>query len=163
MSIAWYCKIMGEQWGPMSTAELIAVARRGRLSRDDVVRTASRDTWIRAEVVDGLFENSPTPTTAAHKPSVQPRVLPARRSVGHKCARKFWVQTDRHMAGPFTVQQLRYLARHGKLKSTYLVSDNHLHWIPASKIRGLCLPAPSATPFNGAAPQPPLVPCDRAT
>ena len=55
MATEWYCKIMGDEWGPMSSQELMAVAQRGRLTRNDTVRRGADGTWVRAEVVKGLF------------------------------------------------------------------------------------------------------------
>ena len=63
MATEWFCKIMGEEWGPMSAQELIAVARRGRLTRDDNVKRGDQGTWVRAEVVRGLFNSPPIAAT----------------------------------------------------------------------------------------------------
>jgi hypothetical protein len=164
MSTEWYCKIMGEERGPISTAELVTVARRGPLTRNDVVRRGASGTWVRAEVVDGLFEKS-VPTTGTPKPTVQGRGAPAKRSVSHKCARKYWVQLEDRTAGPFTAAQLRYLAVHGKLKPQHLVSDSRLQWVRAGKIPGLCLQSASATAAApaGTAARRPLPASGRAT
>jgi hypothetical protein len=140
MSAEWFCNIMGDQWGPMSTSELVAVAKRGRLGRNDVVRRGASGTWVRAEVVEGLFEKSVPAMTATAQRTVRPQCLPAKRSVSHNCARKYWVQVEQGTAGPFTASQLRYLAAKGKLRPDYLISDNHLQWVRAAKIPGLCLP-----------------------
>jgi hypothetical protein len=153
MSTEWFCKIMGDEWGPVSTEELRAIARRGPLTRNDLVRRSESGTWVRGEIVQGLFEDSTSgPTGATCSPTraiTKSRGLPARRSVLQNCARKFWVQVGDHTAGPFTDSQLRQLAAQGKVKPHYLVSDNHIRWARASHVKGLTFGVPTSN-----APQP---------
>jgi len=56
---------MDEVWGPMTAQELALVARRGRLTRDDLVRQGEKGTWVRAEIVAGLFNADAPPRSAA--------------------------------------------------------------------------------------------------
>ena len=58
MATEWYCRIMGQEMGPLSFDELIAVARWGRLSRNDTVRSGVNGNWVRAELVSGLFDTN---------------------------------------------------------------------------------------------------------
>ena len=78
MSTQWFCRIMGEVWGPMSALELYTVARRGRLSRDDFVRNGFNGEWTRAETVHGLFDE-PNPSTGARQITVPVRRGPMPR------------------------------------------------------------------------------------
>jgi hypothetical protein len=76
MSAGWYYRIMGEEYGPVSAQQLMATARFGRLTRDDVVRQGIDGDWNRAEMVNGLFGMVPrflspsSPSIASH--SLQP-------------------------------------------------------------------------------------------
>jgi hypothetical protein len=140
MSSEWFCRIMGDEWGPMSEDELVAVARRGRLTRNDMVREGKTGTWVRGEVVQGLFEHKvPASTGAAPRSLTGSKGLPARRSVRQNCARKYWVQVGENTAGPFTGSQLKQLASLGKLKPYYLISGDHIHWVRASQVKGLTI------------------------
>jgi hypothetical protein len=56
MSAKWFCKIMGDEQGPLTAAQLQEIARSGRLGIDDLVRNDSQSIWVRAENVAGLFD-----------------------------------------------------------------------------------------------------------
>jgi hypothetical protein len=61
MATQWFCKIMGDEQGPMSASELQTIARSGQLAIDDLVRKHSGGTWVRAENVIGLFDRPTLP------------------------------------------------------------------------------------------------------
>jgi GYF domain 2 len=61
MANQWFCKIMGDEQGPMTAAELLALARGGRLTIDDLVRNHADSAWVRAENVVGLFDHPTLP------------------------------------------------------------------------------------------------------
>lgn len=149
MSTEWFCKIMGEQWGPMSSQELMAVASRGRLTRDDVVRKGANGTWVRAELVKGLFNTAPPAVTATSNRAAVPgrTPSPAKRSVRVIRIRQYWVKVGNDTAGPFSGPRLRKLAAKGKLKPHYLVGEDRIHWVRACDVEGLF--------FDEAAPQAP--------
>ena len=151
MATEWFCRIMGEEWGPMSARELVAVARRGRLTRDDVVRRGATGTWVRAEIVDGLC-NTPAPasTVTSHRVAIAGRLAtPAKRSVGKIRATQYWVHDGQRTAGPFTSQKLRQLAAAGRLKPSDLVRSDRSPWVRAARVNGL--------EFGDASPQTPTV------
>jgi hypothetical protein len=142
MATEWYCKIMGEEWGPMSSQELLAVAQRGRLTRDDTVRRGNRGTWVRAELVGGLFKAPATaPTATTGHLAVSPKQpAPAKRSMRSVLPGKYWIKVGRvgrKAAGPFCARQIREFAEIGVLKPTHLVSNDRRHWSPAGHINGL--------------------------
>jgi GYF domain 2 len=140
MDTQWYCRIMGEEWGPMSSQELVAVARRGRLTRNDVVRRGANGTWVRAENVGGLF-NSPLPEDSDIDPSeivaAVKAALPAKRCVRNHVKGAYWFRIGTDVLGPFTGRQLQQLAKHGLLRPFYMVSNDHRHWVRASHAGGL--------------------------
>ncbi len=61
MATEWFCKIMGDEQGPMTAAELHTLARAGRLTIDDLVRKHADGSWVRAENVIGLFDRPSLP------------------------------------------------------------------------------------------------------
>jgi hypothetical protein len=141
MSTQWFCRIMGEEWGPMSALELYAVARRGRLTRDDVVRNGFNGDWVRAETICGLFDGSVS-TTISRRISVSARhgqlPRPASRTMQIPPER-YWVRHEAEMAGPFSGRQIRRLAAMGKLKPEYLVSSDRNQWQPVADFKARVL------------------------
>lgn len=59
MSVGWYYKLMGEDIGPLSAAELRRHTLDGKLTPDTYVRRADSDRWVSAEKVKGLFDIPP--------------------------------------------------------------------------------------------------------
>jgi hypothetical protein len=146
MNGEWYCKIMGEQWGPMSAMELIAVARWGRLSRDDQVRREDSGTWVRAELVKGLFNGPPVAATVTSDRLVAAvkNAAPAKRSVRKGTPSKYWVKIGEKISGPFASGELRQMAESGALKPSYLISRDRQRWTAAAKVKGLSFGGASA-------------------
>ncbi len=66
---SWYCAIDGQQYGPLSTDELRALAKQGQLRPADHVRLADSDQWTKAANVRGLF---PATVQARTKPGPPP-------------------------------------------------------------------------------------------
>lgn len=54
MAEAWYCQLEGENVGPIDSAQLQALAKRGRVTPQTPVRTASGKNWVPASKVAGL-------------------------------------------------------------------------------------------------------------
>src|SRR5262245_31934590 len=133
MSTQWFCRIMGEEWGPMSALELVTVARRGRLTRNDLVRHGRDGNWVRAEIVDGLFNTAPTaPTATSKRLAVVPRPpAPAKRLLQEIRPLHYWVKYRNTVAGPFTRARLRELAADGKLKPHFMISRDQRRWVLA--------------------------------
>ncbi len=70
MAQQWFYKVMGQQFGPVSSAELQNLAQNGTITLDTLVTTSSNGTWILAENVKGLFQisNETTPPPIATSP-----------------------------------------------------------------------------------------------
>ena len=159
MTLEWYCKIMGDEWGPMSAQELVAVARHGRLTRNDTVRKGPQGTWVRAERVRGLFESAATSagagtvsdgnevsvSSSTDSAAAKRHAIPAKRSVLNVPLPRFWVRSGNQMTGPFSEPQIRQLAAEGKLKPHYLLSKDRRRWVRAAQVKGLA--------FGGASPE----------
>jgi hypothetical protein len=139
MAGEWYCKIMGEEWGPMSAVELIAVARWGRLSRDDTVRREGSGTWVRAELVKGLFNTQPVAATVTSDRLVAAakKASPAKRSVRKGSSSQYWVRVGEKIAGPFNSSELRQMAERGAIKPDYLIGRDRRKWTRAADVKGL--------------------------
>jgi hypothetical protein len=140
MAEQWFCRIMGEQWGPMSALELYAVARRGRLTRDDVVRNGFNGDWVRAETVNGLFDGTPisTKTRIANPMLDRRRPRPGSRSISAARVR-YWLRHGAEMAGPFSSRQILRLAAMGRLRPEYLLSKDRNQWLRVADIKSLAI------------------------
>jgi hypothetical protein len=64
----WHVRVMGQTKGPMSQAELVQMARSGRLAPGDPVRQGEGDNWVPAASVQGLFPGSQQPSAAPLAP-----------------------------------------------------------------------------------------------
>ena len=139
MATEWYCRIMGEEWGPMSALELMAVARWGRLSRDDLVRRKTDGTWVRAELVKGLFNAPPAaPTATSDRLAADGRKpLPAKRSVRKVARTQYWVKVGDGVGGPYSSREIRRMAEAGAIKPADLISRDRHHWLPAAKVKNI--------------------------
>ncbi len=142
MGTEWYCRIMGEERGPMSGQELIAAAREGPLTPNDVVKRSDQGTWVRAELVSGLFKSPPTaPTVSSGRLAVATtRPAPAMRSMRSTVPKQYWIKVGRvgkKTAGPFCARQIREFAEIGVLKPAHFISNDRRHWSPAEQVCGL--------------------------
>lgn len=66
----WYCAIDGQQYGPLSTEELRALAKQGRLRISDHVRRAESEQWRKAADVRGLFPAAAEARTKTGPPPI---------------------------------------------------------------------------------------------
>ncbi len=60
MSRQWYYRVLGEQRGPFSAAELREEARLGRINRDTWILKKGSEKWVTADRVKGLLDLSTT-------------------------------------------------------------------------------------------------------
>ncbi|MCR4414953.1 MAG: DUF4339 domain-containing protein, partial [Thermoguttaceae bacterium] len=77
MSDAWYCKIAGEERGPLSAQDLKALAADGQLSPEDLVRHGVHAAWVTAGRVRGLF---PSTGSSASRPTGTAQETPSARA-----------------------------------------------------------------------------------
>ena len=141
MSSQWFCRIMGDVWGPMSAMELFAVARRGRLTRDDVVRNGTDGDWVRAETVFGLFDGA-APAGGSRRiefPARRSQATLTRRETPMRAKARYWVRHKAETAGPFSDRQILRLAATGKLKPEYLLSHDQERWHRVADVKALAL------------------------
>ncbi len=59
--LVWYYGNAGKQQGPVNRVELFALVKQGQLTADDYVWREGMDDWMKATVVNGLFETLQPP------------------------------------------------------------------------------------------------------
>ena len=79
MPSQWYCKVLGQEVGPVGFPEMAEMVRAGTLKQDDQVRRKGTTQWIPARDVIGLFRvarkesaQPAEPTPPAAKPMLAP-------------------------------------------------------------------------------------------
>jgi len=73
MATLWFYKVMGEEFGPCSAAELKEQAALGNIREDWLVRKGTDGQWVSAWRVKGLFDHArkpPTATAVAEPPPI---------------------------------------------------------------------------------------------
>jgi len=55
MTADWFCEILGNELGPLSSKQLRTLVEKGKLSPDDRVRQGTEGNWVPAGRVKGLF------------------------------------------------------------------------------------------------------------
>lgn len=53
-TVQWDCKIAGREVGPLSSQQVVEMARTGQLRPDDLVRKGSAGQWVEARRIKGL-------------------------------------------------------------------------------------------------------------
>jgi hypothetical protein len=94
MASQWFCKVVGQEVGPLTFQDLAEMVRTGTLKQDDQVRRKGASEWIPAREVIGLFraakeepaqpappaaKTQPAPTPDKRPPKEQPAAPPRRR------------------------------------------------------------------------------------
>ena len=100
MASQWFCKVLGQEVGPVGFRDLVEMVRAGTLKEGDAVRRQGTSEWTRARDVIGLFraaqkqkaepvptagkgrpERAPTPTAvqSGERPAAKPRRFRRRR------------------------------------------------------------------------------------
>lgn len=69
MAADWYCEIDGEQYGPVSSAELKHLAKAGKLQPAHPVWKEGMQVTVQARTVKGLFDAAPVAAPAAAPPA----------------------------------------------------------------------------------------------
>lgn len=72
MADTWFCRIAGQEIGPLTAAQLRAMAANGRLMPSDPVRQGQGDSWLPAGAIQGLFvlKAEGVPVRSAKSPPV---------------------------------------------------------------------------------------------
>ncbi len=74
MPSRWFCKVLGQEVGPVSFPEMAEMVRSGTLKEGDPVRREGASDWIRAREVIGLFRAAARkPAAAAPEAEAEPK------------------------------------------------------------------------------------------
>ncbi len=65
MASQWFCKVLGQEVGPVGFGEMAEMVRAGTLKEDDLVRREGTTPWTRAGEVIGLFRTAAKEATQA--------------------------------------------------------------------------------------------------
>ena len=84
MASNWYYKLMGEEFGPLTSSELRQHAADGKLTRDVYIRRNNDDRWVSAESVRGLFDRQPSHSQSANT-TTGSTAPPSSRAKLHTC------------------------------------------------------------------------------
>ena len=99
MATQWYYMVMGEELGPVSSAELIEQAQAGVVTPDTFVRRATEENWHVAQSVSGLFENRGMPDAATPEEGPPPVAPPPRLAKNREVAEKLCERINAAMCG----------------------------------------------------------------
>ena len=77
MSTEWFCQIEDDEYGPVTSNALRALAASGRLSTTDRVRKGRAGNWVTASHIAGLFDG---PKSASNGPPPLPVAIAAPES-----------------------------------------------------------------------------------
>ena len=77
MATEWFYKMMGDEFGPYTAAELKEQAALGNIQQDSFIRKGRDGDWVSAYRVKGLFENPSrqcVPNTISEPPPIAPPI-----------------------------------------------------------------------------------------
>ncbi len=78
MASQWFCKVLGQEVGPVSFRAMAEMVRAGTLKKDDPVRREGTSQWTRAREVIGLFRDAAKePVQAQREAKAEPKPAPA--------------------------------------------------------------------------------------
>ncbi len=110
----WYCRTLGQVFGPMIFSELEAMAKAGSLHADDEVRHGTTDAWARADRTRGLKFSR---VTAAGNVAVAHDRTATYAPFGADAKRKEWYyEILGQPMGPISFQELSQATADGSLQ-----------------------------------------------
>jgi hypothetical protein len=155
----WYYKVLGQEAGPVSPAELKELAGSGFLTPDVLVRKGADGDWFPAADVRGLFQETPEEApeqeagarTVVGRPTLEEPAEPISEQ-GPAEEEDWYCRAMGKEIGPLSPAVLRELAAAGFLSPDVPVRMGpDGQWGPASQVEGLfdgppSLAAPSSEP-----------------
>jgi hypothetical protein len=148
MHVEWYCRLMGSELGPFSGAQLLDMARKHRVTPEDLVKKGSFGEWVPAYRVKGLFaEADMAPSIPVGLPAAAMQrqnhsgpleaADPARRIDPPKRDEWFFISAGQKF-GPMPFERLQEQISAGRLHATDRVwSTAAPKWCEARRVRGL--------------------------
>jgi hypothetical protein len=148
--VGWYCEVMGEQTGPLSSAQLKELAASGFLTPDVAVRKGVEGKWVPASRVKGLFpeaSRAPGDKKGASPPKSRPQSQPspvrdlrAKPAASRSPAAQivWYYRAMGEEIGPLSSADLQELAKSGLLTpDTPIRAGAEGEWFPAGQVLGL--------------------------
>ena len=74
MGSRWFCRVLGEELGPLEFRNLREMVQAGTLREDDRVRRELAREWVRADSVIGLFHQEDVAELADAAEAIGPKV-----------------------------------------------------------------------------------------
>jgi hypothetical protein len=99
MSVQWFYQVMGEELGPVSSADLAKQAQSGVITPDTFVRRADDENWHVAQSVSGLFDKRAKPVVASSENASPPVAKPTGPVKNRKLAEKLCERIRDAMSG----------------------------------------------------------------
>ena len=136
----WFCRLMGDEIGPLTSAQLLEMARSHKLSPEDYIRKGADGSWVGAYRVKGLFDEDASASGISKiiaSPPVpvpsEPEPPPPKQHV-----EDWYCICKGRKLGPMTFEVLQALAGEGELQPsdrvwTNLMPKHH----SAAEIEGL--------------------------
>jgi len=99
MATQWFYARDTTQHGPVDEAFLFQLAERGELGPSDLLWRPGLDSWIRADILPGLFAPPPLPSVVGVQRAVSAPILTDQqlRRVGESSARKATLGGDKRL------------------------------------------------------------------
>jgi hypothetical protein len=141
----WYCKLMGDELGPFTSAQLLEMARSHKLTPDDYVRKGETGAWVGAYRVKGLFDEDASASGISKiMQNLPTEPAPATPPEPPKAVEDWYCICKGRKLGPMTFEVLQALAAEGQLSPhdrvwTNLMPKHHT----AAEIQGLMRSAAS--------------------
>lgn len=140
----WYCRLMGDELGPLTSAQLLEMARSRKLTPEDYVRKGAEGAWVGAYRVKGLFDEDASASgiskivtaaqvAAASEAPAEPEPPPVKQHV-----EDWYCICKGRKLGPLTFEVLQALAAEGELQPADRVWSNLMpKHHTAAEIQGL--------------------------
>ena len=144
MSAQWYCRLMGTEMGPYTSAQLIEMVKSHQLTPEDFVKRGPEGQWVLAERVKGLFEDPAS--SSIIRASLPPELLEAARQqeqaqqapAAEPPPVHWFYISEKGKVGPMSFADLATHARDGLLKPGDRVwSSKSPKWSQAQNVEGL--------------------------
>ena len=100
MATQWFYARGTTQHGPVDEAFLFQLAERGELGPSDLLWRPGLDSWIRADILPGLFAPPPLPSVVGVQRAVSAPILTDQqlRRVGEASARRPTMESDKRVS-----------------------------------------------------------------
>lgn len=114
----WYCRLMGDELGPFTGAQLHEMALSHRLSPEDYVRKGLDGNWVGAYRVMGLFDPQSSTSGISLMNAASSHVVPQVAQHQHEPVEEWFCISNHEKLGPMPFEALQSLVGAGRLLPT---------------------------------------------